>query len=619
VRLPAAKNQTRNMLRKILLPAILVILGIGFVLSPEFNEIAAGVAIFLVGMLALEEGFKTFTGGVLQSVLRRSTSSLWKSLGFGVVTTTLMQSSSLVSVITISFLSAGLIGLTSGIGIIFGANLGTTTGAWLVAGVGLKVDIAAYAMPLIVFGVVLMFQRSTALAGLGRVLTGVGFLFLGIAFMKDGFAAVQDTMDLARFSMTGLAGLLVYTAIGIAATVVMQSSHATLIIAIAALAAGQISYENSLAIAIGSNVGTTITALLGAISANAAGKRLALAHLIFNLVTAAVALVLITPMATAVDGISSAIGIAAGDFTLKFAVFHSLFNVVGIVLMVPLIGQLVAFLERAVPEVVPDVSRPRHLNEAALELPDTALAAIVAETRHLANNARDLAAESLGLSLDDIDSDKDLSLVVAHARSPVRIDFDDVYQRRIKGLTVALVEFMSRAEGSMVPEQIEVLDAVKTIVREIVQAVKDMKHLQKNLPRYLTSDNAHIREEYNTLRLSTAKAIRAFDRVGRDPESSLAQFAELKSELKGADIVAGGEVSRLLRESRITGEMATSLINDGHYARHFCKKLTRISKLLLKDETRDQLQALLQAARDEAAEDEAPVPDDEAHELRRIA
>ena len=153
------------MLRKAILPTILLVLAYGFWISPDFKEISAGVAIFLFGMLALEEGFKAFTGGLLERLLRRTTSGLWKSLTFGIVSTTLMQSSSLVSVITISFLSAGLIGLAAGIGIIFGANLGTTTGAWLIAGFGLKVKISAYAMPMLVFGIILVFQKSRSLKG----------------------------------------------------------------------------------------------------------------------------------------------------------------------------------------------------------------------------------------------------------------------------------------------------------------------------------------------------------------------------------------------------------------------------------------------------------------------
>lgn len=186
-----------------------------------------------------------------------------------------MQSSSLVSVITISFLGVRLIGLAAGIGIIFGANLGTTTGAWLIAGFGLKVKISAYAMPMLVFGIIMVFQKSKHLKGFGYILAGLGFLFLGIHHMKEGFEAFRDTIDLTAFAVAGYPGIFLFTLIGVFATVVMQSSHATLVIIITALAAQQITYENALALAIGANIGTTITAILGSMSSNVQGKRLA--------------------------------------------------------------------------------------------------------------------------------------------------------------------------------------------------------------------------------------------------------------------------------------------------------------------------------------------------------
>ena len=147
------------MLKKIVLPSILTILAYGFWVRPDFKEISAGVSIFLFGMLTLEEGFKAFSGGALEKILEKSTDKLHKSISFGFIATAIMQSSSLVSVLTISFIGAGLIGLTQGIGIILGANIGTTTGAWLMAGFGLKVNIASYAMPMLVFGVILIFQK----------------------------------------------------------------------------------------------------------------------------------------------------------------------------------------------------------------------------------------------------------------------------------------------------------------------------------------------------------------------------------------------------------------------------------------------------------------------------
>ena len=148
------------MLGRILLPSLALALCYGFWVSGSFKDISAGVALFLFGMLCMEQGFKAYSGGTLQRIIGACTDRLWKSLAFGIVSTTLVQSSSLVSVVTISFLSAELIGLREGIGIIFGANLGTTTGAWLIAGFGLNVKLSAYALPMLVFGVLLLMQAS---------------------------------------------------------------------------------------------------------------------------------------------------------------------------------------------------------------------------------------------------------------------------------------------------------------------------------------------------------------------------------------------------------------------------------------------------------------------------
>jgi phosphate:Na+ symporter len=135
-------------MRKYFLPVAIGALIAAFWVSPDAQEIAAGVAIFLFGMLMLEDGFRLFGGGRLEKMLVGATRSTPRALSFGIVSTTLLQSSSLVSVVTISFLSAGLISLIGGVGVIFGANIGTTTGAWLVAGLGLKVNISSYAMPI---------------------------------------------------------------------------------------------------------------------------------------------------------------------------------------------------------------------------------------------------------------------------------------------------------------------------------------------------------------------------------------------------------------------------------------------------------------------------------------
>ncbi len=191
-------------------------------ISSEFKVIAAGIAVFLVGMFFIEDGFKEFAGGILQHILEKSTNTLPKAILSGFFITAIVQSSSLVAVIAISFLSAEMIGLLQAIGIIFGSNIGTTATAWIIAGFGVKVKIAYYAMPMLIFGSMMRFFSAKPYRGFGDVLLGLGFVFLGISYMKEGFETLQYGLDLSQFAHDGIYGILIYAAVGTAATVILH-------------------------------------------------------------------------------------------------------------------------------------------------------------------------------------------------------------------------------------------------------------------------------------------------------------------------------------------------------------------------------------------------------------
>mgnify|MGYP001814818347 CR=1 FL=1 len=570
------------MFKRIIFYTILMVLAYGFWISPDFKEISAGVAIFLFGMLSLEEGFKTFTGGLLEKLLRKTTDGTWKSLTFGIVSTTVMQSSSLVSVITISFLSAGLIGLTAGIGIIFGANLCTTTGAWLIAGLGMKVKISAYAMPMLVFGIIGIFQKSKNMRGIGYILAGLGFLFLGIHHMKEGFEAFRDTIDLTAFAVEGYPGIFLFTLIGVAATVIMQSSHATLVIIITALASQQITYENALAIAIGANIGTTITAIIGSMSANVQGKRLAAAHLVFNMVTAAIAIAFIYQIAQGVDWISSILGIAQDDYTLKLAVFHSVFNLIGVLAMLPFIQRLADTLESMMTEKLKSKEVPIYLNESAEELPDTAIEAVRKETLHLYDNAFAIIAHGLSLHRNDILSDRDLEEIIQKSNKVIEIDIDQEYESSVKGLYAEIIRFISRSQVSMEPEQVDELFSLRAAGRDIVEAIKDTKHMHKNMSQFIVSENSYIRDEYNKIRLRLGSLMRnlAVVREEGDDPAMILSLDNLKLEMEENDTTVNGMLESLIRDEKISAQMATSLMNDANYAYDVTKNLIQMGEVL---------------------------------------
>ena len=590
------------MLRKILLPTIFVILGYGFWVSPDLKVIAAGVAVFLFGMLALEEGFRAFTGGGLERVLKRFTSTTGRSLMFGIFSTTLMQSSSLVSVISISFLSAGLITLAAGIGIIFGANLGTTTGAWLIAGFGLKVNIAAYAMPMLAFGIILVFQSSKALKGFGYILAGLGFLFLGIHFMKDGFDAFKDTINLADYAVAGYPGVLLFTLLGIFATVVMQSSHATLVLTITALGAGQITYENALALAIGANVGTTITAILGALGANENGRRLAAAHLVFNAVTGVIAIVFVFQLVSLVDAVSSLVGIAADDYTLKLAVFHSIFNLIGIGVMLPLLPPLVKALIKAIPEKLPEVDQPRYLSPVSAEFPGTAAEAIRMETARVYEAARRIIVTGLGFKLDDVLATADLERVAASTNRVHGFDVDAMYERHIKVIYSAILAFISETQFSRKDEASTQLPKLREANRALVEAVKDLAQLQGNLIQYVGSDNRPMHDFYNRIRLQVARVVRELEhaRATAGGVLDVLDLDALKLQVDNDQRDISQEMAEAVAQQVITPAMGSSLVNDSAFARSVALNLILAAQTLYVSKDEDEFVAARELLLDKA-------------------
>ncbi|WP_430461196.1 Na/Pi cotransporter family protein [Thalassolituus sp. LLYu03] len=575
-----------ELLKRLLFPVIMVLLAIGFWSSPQLQQIAAGVAIFLFGMLSLERGFQSFSGGLMEQLLQRFTRTTPRALSFGVISTTLMQSSSLVSVLTISFLSAGLINLMAGLGVIFGANLGTTTGAWLIAGFGLSINLAQLAMPMLVFGVMLLFQPNQTRAGIGHILAGIGFLFMGIDYMKEGFATLQSGLDLSSISPGGFTSLLLYTLFGAVATVVMQSSHATLVLTLTALAAGHVQYMDALALAVGANIGTTVTAILGALSANVAGKRLALGHLLFNLVTGAVALVFMPVLSWLVNESAGLLGISADNYTLKLALFHTLFNLLGVLIMVPRLSQLQAFLERKVPEREISRQQPQYLSQAALETPQAAVAVTRSESARLYRSAASVMIHGLGWEPEEFLRGQPLALLADHSRPGQRSDIQLSYEQEVKGLYSAIVSFISSAREKTSGRADEQLRELRAADHHLIQAIKGVKHLQRNLLQYLHSPNADMAGAYRHQREQIASVLRAIEDVRQTSdvlESRLAldhQMLLVEREREQSDSL----VESLIRAHRITPEMATSLMTDKGYTQDVCNALLNAARYLFIDE-----------------------------------
>ncbi len=471
------------MFKRLLFFSFLVLLAVLLYFNPNFKTILAGVAILLFGMIMLEDGFRAFSKGPLQNILKRVTNRFYKSITAGALVTALIQSSSLVSVITISFISDGLITLSEGLGLIFGANIGTTATAWLVAGFGLKIKISALALPVLIFGLIFSFQKKSSLKGIGSVFAGLGFFFLGIHYMKEGFDVFKEFIDLTDFAISGFIGALVYTGLGIIITTILQSSSATLALILTALAAQQIEYENALALAIGANVGTTITAILGSISSNVSGKRLAGAHFVFNVVTGLVALILIFPLAKFVNILSDGLHIAQSDYTLKLAIFHTIFNVMGVLIMIPFIGKLELFLVKVFKDKSSkDIAEPKYLNEAVLQFPTSAIASLFKESKYLYKNAIfEIVAHGLNVHRDDIKSHEQIKKIVKKSTDNMGIDVDELYYQKVKTIYGEILKYTTviQSDLNLSTNQNKIVSDIKVANRKMVEIIKDVKELIK--------------------------------------------------------------------------------------------------------------------------------------------
>jgi len=584
-----------NFYRKLITPIIISILLAALVflgLYPNISMILGGIALFLIGMEYMENGFRIFSGGMLEQVLEKFTNTTPKAITTGFIATAIVQSSSLISVIVISFLTAELITLASAIGIIFGANIGTTATAWLVSMFGLKIKISAYAMPMIVMGIMIpIFLKDKAWKGIASILIGLGVIFLGIGYMKDGFEVLKEGLNLAAYAMDGYLGIFIYVIIGAIATIVIQSSSATMAIIITALATGQIEYANALALAIGANLGTTVTAVLGAIKSNENGKRLALAHFIFNMITGAIAIIFIYQLTDLVDYLSKIVGINSENYAMKLALFHTIFNFVGVLVVSPFIKYLVEFLNKMfIPKNI-EVGKAKYLDNSILSIPDVAINAISKEVQHLFANGFKIIIHGINIKKKNLTSDMDLKQVIQDSYSSEYIDIDRFYRYKIKGIYGQIIDFATRAQRNMNNEEnshnVEHLYKLKIAARDIVEAVKDTKHLQKNLKKYTKHKNTYVKEQYNQLREDLAILLRDINSVPfvKEQHEIVLILSKAKVHSQKYDMLSNGKLDNLIRENLITAQMATSLMNDSVYAYDISKKLIDMAEVIFVDAT----------------------------------
>lgn len=564
------------------------IFGYFFTKSHNFLIICFGLSIFIYAMKILENSFVLMSGGKLEIFLKKATDKRSKSFLFGLLSTSIMQSSGLVSILAISFLSAELITLASGLAIIYGANVGSTLTNWLIAGFGLKSDISQYAMFAVVFGVFLSLSKKDMTKGVGLFLLSIGLILLGITYMKDGFEALKNVVDFSKFAINGWLGVVVYTLFGVILTALMQSSTASLTILLAALSAGQIDYINAVAFAIGSNLGSTIMAVLGSLNANIEGKKLMLGHLIFNATIVLIGMLCINPLIVIVDKSATFFGVANNDYVLKIAFFHTYLNLIGVFIYYPLTDRVANLLDKvfkADSKQRTGIDKVLYLNDSALKFYDSAKEVLFKEMAHLYNNFSSIIAKSISISLNDIKSDLSEAQIVEKRREAIKINFDELYDTRFKEIYSEIIAFAVKADrANFESNDVTFFMDIRRSNIYLAEAAKDLKNIQPNFYKFLKSSNSFIVKEYDKLRMDMIKFLRVMDALIEvnkidDFENSYQKLIALNREF---NLIFEKQTGTLLYENKISNKMATSLMNDSALFLRMTKTIELAATIIFK-------------------------------------
>jgi len=349
-------------------------------------KLLGGIGLFLMGMVLLSDGLKAFAGEALRRGLASFTGTPGRAIASGALVTAMVQSSSATTITVIGFVSAGLLTFPQAIGVVLGASLGTTGTGWIISLLGLKISIGYYSLPLVGVGAFMKLLGRGRIRSLGEALAGFALIFIGIDNLQDAMAGLSGVFDLAAIPSRGLGGHLLAMLIGLVMTVLMMSSSAAVATTLTALHAGAINFEQAASLVIGAAVGTTVTGVLAAIGGNVPAKRTALAHVLFNLATGVIALVLLPVFLWGLGQAQARDWLEPGAMSL--AAFHSAFIALGVLLFLPWVDPFARAIERLLPEPSPTLTR--HLDDSVLQTPAVA---VEATRRALA----EVAAASLAL------------------------------------------------------------------------------------------------------------------------------------------------------------------------------------------------------------------------------
>ncbi len=354
-------------------------------------EIIGALGVFLFGMKVMSDGIQKAAGEGLQSVLNHITANRFVAVITGFLITAIVQSSSATTVMVVSFVNAGLLTLTQSIGIIMGANIGTTVTGWIVSLLGFKFKISAMALPIIGLGLPLYFSKSSKRQDWGEFMIGFGILFLGLSFLKDSMPKLDAQMVtfLSPYTGRGALSILIFILAGALITIIVHSSSASMAITLTMAFNGLLPLDAAAAMVMGSNIGTTIDAFLASIGANVNARRAARVHILFNCAGVVVIAIFFNPFMSLVRAI-----VPGDDITLNLAMFHTMFNIINTVLFIGFVPQIARLVEKIVPAGESEVGLGKYklayIDSTIQNIPEINIMTAQKEVSHMTKLVEDM-------------------------------------------------------------------------------------------------------------------------------------------------------------------------------------------------------------------------------------
>ena len=454
----------------------------------NFFSLVGSLALFLFGMKTMSEGLEKFAGDRLRSILAAMTKNRVMGVLTGILITALIQSSSATTVMVVSFVNAGLMTLGQSIGVIMGANIGTTVTAWIISAVGFKVNIAAFAIPLLAIGMPLIFSNKGNRKSIGEFVFGFSFLFMGLAFLQEAATAMNigDMVAsmLSHVPQDSFLTILLFVIVGALVTMIVQASAATMAITLMLFGMNipGFGFEQAAALAMGQNIGTTITAFMASLTANTQARRAALAHMFFNVFGVVAFLIVFYPACDAVSWVVENL-MGGGNDLFKLSAFHTAFNIINTLLLIGFVKQIEMFVCRVLPMKAQDEDyRLRFISGGLLSTAELSIMEAQKEIRSFAERCQRMAGfvPTLLETKDEMEFNKLFARI-------------EKYENITDSMEMEIASYLNKvSEGRL-------SDASKTQIQKMLRQISELESIGDsvyNLGRTLNRHRMHCQEDF---------------------------------------------------------------------------------------------------------------------------